>query len=238
MMPMVPGGVLTRRGGHDCGPVPFAGRRLAAEDLADVIALHHAVRATIPPELVCFESDVFFADRIDRAGCILGLFAEGKLIAYGVLGLPSPRDPSFGDDLALPAAERGRIAEIDGASVTPEWRGNGLQRLLIGCRLRWALAAGRPVALSTVAPGNLPSLHNLLAERLTIRALRPKYGGLRYVVRRDLDLPPPRLPRHGRWIGVDNRDGQATALARGEIGWALSGAPGEVKIWYGAGAAP
>jgi GNAT superfamily N-acetyltransferase len=212
----------------------FVGRPLTTDDLDAVIALHHAVRQTVSPDLLCFESDDFFAGHIDRRGRILGLFVEDRLIAYGVLGLPGPDDPNFGDDLALSPADKAKVANIDGGCVAPEWRGNGLQRLLIACRLRWAFAADRPIALTTVAPGNLPSLSNALAEGLTIRAVLPKYGALRYSLRRDLDRMPALIPQTGRWIAINDLRAQETAFDQGEIGWRLSPEKTDPRIWFAA----
>jgi GNAT superfamily N-acetyltransferase len=232
MTPTVPEGVLSRRGGRPCRPVPFTGRMLGAADVDDVIALHHVACLGVPREVLARESDAFFAAHVERIGRILGLYAEGKLIAYGVLGLPGSHDASFADELGLPAAVRARAANIDGVSVTPEWRGNGLHQLLIAWRLQWAVGAGRTVALSTVAPANLPSLRNLLAEGLTIRAIRQKFGGTRYIVRRDLDRPRPEIPRRGRWIPVKDLETQSAALERGDLGWTLR--EGRSSLWYGA----
>ncbi|HXP98081.1 MAG TPA: GNAT family N-acetyltransferase [Telmatospirillum sp.] len=231
MTPDIPGGILRHSTG---GTATFVGRPLSVDDLDAVITLHHAVRQAVSPDLLCFESDTFFGSHIDRCGRILGLFVEDRLIAYGVLGLPGPIDPNFGDDLALSPAEKAKVAHIDGSCVAPEWRGNGLQRLLIGCRLRWAFAAGRPIALTTVAPGNLPSLSNALAEGLTIRAVLPKYGALRYSLRRDLDRQPTPPPRIGRWIAIEDLPAQETAFKRAEIGWALSPGKAYPRIWFAA----
>ncbi len=230
-MPAIPEGLLTRREGRPCSPVAFSGRALGAAEVVEVIALHHVVRSGVPREALAHETDAFFAAHVEGIGRILGLFAENRLIAYGVLGLPGPGDASFADELALQTADRLRAANIDGVSVAPEWRGNGLHRLLIACRLQWALAAGRTIALSTVAPANLPSLRNLLAEGLTIRAIRHKFGGIRYVVRRDLERPAPVIPQRGRWIPIEDLEAQAAALEGGGVGWRLS----EVgpDVWYG-----
>jgi GNAT superfamily N-acetyltransferase len=155
-------GALTRRHGRPCPPVGFAGRWLDDGEVGAVIALHRAVRETIAPELLCRETDAFFANHSGRVGGILGLFAEDRLIAYGVLGLPPLGEPSFADDFALSAEEREAAATVDGAAVLPEWRGNRLHRLLVVERLRRARQQAR-IACHGGA-GNLPSLRNLLAK--------------------------------------------------------------------------
>lgn len=228
----VPGGLLTRRDGAPCPPVPFSGRWLTEADVPAVIALHHQVRAAVPAEQLCRESDEFFRHHAGPGGRIVGLFAEETLIAYGVLGLPAPQEESFADQFGLSPAERAAAATIDGASVSERWRGNGLQKHLVSLRLVAAQDAGRRIALSTVSPANLPSLANLLAAGLTIRALRSAFGGLRFLVRRDLDAPPPVPPVSGHWIDLADIDAAGAALAAGERGWVLSQAAAAPRIWY------
>lgn len=224
-------GTLHCRNGQPCAPVPFEGRRLGEADLSTVIALHRLVLAATPAHLLAAETDAFFADHMARIGRILGLFAEERLIAYGVLGLPGPGDPSLADDLGW-TAERPRVAHIDGISVLPEWRGNRLQRVLIAWRLHEAAAAGRSLVITTVAPGNAASLLNALAEGLTIRALRQKYGGWRYLMARDLDGPLASPPADGRWIDAADIAAQERLLAAGAIGWKAQSGEDGMRVWF------
>lgn len=225
-------GVLHRRAGRACPPVSFLGRHLGDADLGAVIALHHLVRQMVPPHLLAAESDAFFADHMARIGRIFGLFVEGAMIAYGVLGLPGPGDANFGDSLGLTATDKARIAHIDGISVHPDWQGNRLQRVLTAWRLREAATAGRSLVLSTVAPGNLASLTNILAEGLTIRALLQKFGGRRYMMERDLALPTPLSPGNGRWIDGTDLETQGRLLAAGARGWRMERQGVGCRIWF------
>lgn len=224
-------GHLHRCDGRPSAAVPYVGRWLEPHEVGGVIALHHAVREAVAPELLCRETDAFFHEHCRACGRILGLFADGELIGYGVLGLPAPDQESFADQFGLTAEQRADVATIDGAGVLPRWRGNGLQRRLVAARIEAARLAGRRIAVSTVAPGNLPSLRNLLAEGLTIRALRPAFGGLRFLVRRDLDrLSKP--DTEGRWIALADTTEAAKALISGYQGWSLSEATDGPRIWY------
>lgn len=224
-------GMLHCRNGEVCTPVPFEGRRLGEADLDTVIALHRLVLAGTPAHLLAAETDAFFADHMSRIGRILGLFAGEELIAYGVLGLPGPGDPSLADDLGW-AAERSRVAHIDGISVLPEWRGNRLQRVLIGWRLREAAAACRSLVITTVAPGNTASLRNALAEGLTIHALRQKYGGWRYLMACDLRSPFMMPSGGGRWVDAADIETQSRLLAAGTVGWKAEAGEAGMRVWF------
>lgn len=231
-MTPLPHGFLTRRDRQPCAPVAYFGRRLGTAETGAVVALHRRVRDAMPPGTVAKETDRFFADHVEQCGCILGLFAEDALIAYGVLGLPGPDDPNFGDMVGLPETARRRVAHIDGVSVTPAWRGNRLQRVLVKWRLDVAADVGRAIALSTAAPGNLPSVCNLLAEGLTIRALLERFGGWRYVFRRDLDTPLPPTPGRGRWIDLDDMETQQRLFQEGAIAWSLKSTGTKHRLWF------
>ena len=219
---MTPSGFLHRRDGVACSPVAFSSAILSDEHLGDILALYGTVRATIRADLFAEEADGFFPDHLARIGRILGLFAEDTLIAYGVLGLPGPGDVNFADMIDLAEPQRQGVAHIDGAAVCPEWRGNGVHRVLVAWRLERAREAGRSIALSTAAPENLPCVGNLLAEGFDIHALIQKFGGWRYVFRRDLDTAPSRTDG-GIWAEVSDMDTQRDLLRRGFVGRRLDG---------------
>lgn len=160
--------------------------QLQPTHLGAVIALHRRVIADFAPELVAAEPDVFFERHIDEIGRIFGAFEDDSLIAYGVLGLPGDGDQNFGEDHDLSPQDLLSVAHIDGAAVDPCFRGQGWQLRMICHRLSNAFAHHRKIALSTAAPGNIASVINLLAAGMEIRGLKQKFGGDRFLFRRDL----------------------------------------------------
>jgi GNAT superfamily N-acetyltransferase len=210
-----PGGVLRLADG---GEETFWCRRLRLGEADAAYALHRQVAAGLPPDLVAAESREFFADHAERVGQLLGVFTASGLAACAVLGLPGPTDGNFGVDHGLPAELLPQVAHLDGASVHPRYRGNNLHRLLIEWRIAEARMAGRPIVLSTAAPRNRFSLDNLLACGLRIRGLIPKFGGLRYLLRRDLDREV-RPGTGGRWVAAEDFALQDELLRGGQHGW-------------------
>lgn len=167
---------------------PLTERRLGPDDLARVVALHAAAHRAAPvPGLFVRETEAFFAAHLGPAGLMLGLETpDRRLAGYCVLGLPAAEaEENFGHALGLSAADRGRVCQLDGTAVLPAWRGHGLQRRLTRRRLALAQAAGRDIALSTAALGNVWSLANLTAEGLEVVALVEKYDTLRLMLRAD-----------------------------------------------------
>lgn len=224
--------------------LPLTERRLRPEDLARVITLHAAAHRAAPvPGLFVRETDAFFAAHLGAGGAILGLETpDGTLACYCVLGLPAATAPeNFGHALGLTGAELARVCHLDGTAVLPEWRGRGLQRRMTRRRLALARAAGRDIALSTAALGNVWSLANLTAEGLRVVALIEKYDTLRLMLRADASAdagadtrastrtPPP----HARAVPLDGTAAEHRALlAEGWTGVAVARTPGTPSLIY------
>lgn len=203
---------------------PLTERRLGPDDLARVVALHEAAhRAASAPGLFVRETEAFFAAHLGAAGLMLGLETpDGALAGYCVLGLPAAEAAeNFGHALGLVPAELSRVCHLDGTAVLPAWRGCGLQRRLTRRRLALARTAGRDIALSTAAPGNVWSLANLTAEGLQVVALVEKYEGLRLMLQADARAPalPVDLPGRADAQAVPLDGGAARHRALLAEGW-------------------
>jgi GNAT superfamily N-acetyltransferase len=209
-----------RQGGD--GPVALRGRVLTEADVDAVLTLHLELVRGVAADLVATETREFFADHVARCGRLFGYFAGPDLVAYAVLGLPGVGDPNFGVDHDLTTEQLARVAHLDGAGVDPRYRGHGLQQNLTRWRLDAARAVGRTIALSTVAPANGASLDNALACGLTARALAVRYGGWRYLLRRDLDRKA-RMVGEQRWVAGQDLDTQQALLQAGWRGWRARG---------------
>lgn len=182
--------------------------RLGPSHLPAIIALHHRVIADLPPGNAATETDRFFADHLDACGQIFGAFDGDRLMAYCVLGLPRETDPNFGTDHHLPADLLGKVAHIDGVAVDRQWRRQGWQRRMIEYRIEIARKAGRTIALSTVAPTNFASLISTVSTGLAIHGLIAKFGGNRFLLRRDIDPDQdtkfPSAPDSAIWCASDD----------------------------------
>ena len=221
---------LHRRGGP-LAPVPARARLLDASDVALVAALHRRVLALAPrPGLIKPERVGFFERHIEELGRIIGVFVADELVAYAVLGLPVDRSYNFGLALDLPEPELSLVAHLDGVSVAPQWRGNGLQRSLAAWRKEIARRHGRRHLLSTVAPHNQVSWRNMLDLGLKVRALQPMFGGpLRYLLHEDLAQPLRCATDRSIDVQLDDTVRQRALLASGFAGYAplpLPGGPG------------
>jgi len=160
------------------------------DDLADIVALHELVHvAHIEADkarggpgndnhgFFALESPEFFRDHLEARGLTLGLRDQSRLIAYGVLGLPTGKDYNFGAWAGLADDMLPRVAHIDGIAVHPAHRGHQLHLIMIKYRLLAAFERGRDLIYTTAAPANLHSLSNLLLAGFVIVKRRQLFGG-------------------------------------------------------------
>ena len=98
---------------------------------------------------------------------------------------PGPAEYNYGFDLDFSEAELHRVIQLDTVAVRPEYRGRGLQRILVAAAEK-AQPKGS-IFLCTVHPDNRYSLSNFLASGYHIAKTLPKYGSVRCILRKDLD---------------------------------------------------
>lgn len=93
---------------------------------------------------------------------------------------------NYGYDIDLPQEELLRVTHMDTAAVHPDYRGLGIQRKLIQVAEAELAQRGNRILLCTVHPENRFSLDNVLKQGYTIQKKLPKYGSVRYVLRKDI----------------------------------------------------
>lgn len=196
--------------------------------------LHVAAVRDMGKSLVRQDDLALFLQHEAQGGKILGcLNADGKLVAYGVIGIGSPTSAKLAHLLGLDEAQQARFAILDGAAVLPGWRGRGLHLACVRLRLEHAAACDRTLLGVTVAPGNLPSLRTLLKNGFEIRTSALLYGGMpRLAMLRDTTLPP-RNWRLERKVGAANFEAHQLALAAGLTGFASSSDGRRLNVHYG-----
>ena len=106
----------------------------------------------------------------------LGAWDGERLGAYFILRYCGHSEHNYAAFMGIPEAEWEHWANADSVIVHPDWRGNGLQRIL----LEDALPLLRPGIVgigATVSPGNPYSLNNAKASGFEIVSRREVYGG-------------------------------------------------------------
>lgn len=166
--------------------LPIRLRRCGPADAAAFFALQNEVRAVMP------HPEQFVPDTLEnitaylREDLCIGAYDGERLGAYFILRYCGRSAHNYAAFLGVPREEWEHWANADSAIVHADFRGNGLQRLMLGAALPLF-----PVRIThigaTVSPENQYSLNNALASGFAIVSRREMYGGYdRYLLARKL----------------------------------------------------
>lgn len=237
LQPLHQGMLQTRRG--EAVRLPYTLRFLGPDDLERLEIFRVFIFGLLPdPDAYVPETPDFTGLHLGERGVTLGVEVEGELVACSVVGMPHPGMPAFVDDLpGDPPGERPAVtatAHMASCMVHPDFRGNGMQRLLVAMRAALALGAGRPHLLSRVALTNPLSLANMLACGFTVRRVLVMHGTrLRYLLHRDMSAAPASYDPDGDLVlAVADKEGQDAALASGHVGRAARMENGRPFVVY------
>lgn len=214
-------------------PGGLTARMMTPEDADALTEFRHRVVATLEdPDHYRMAGEVgnFVADHLGEKGMTAGVFLDGRLVAYGALGLPGPDDPNRGRDLPLPPDQLPLVAHMSSAMVDPEMRGRGLHHRMIGWRLAVADALGRRHVLTTVSPRNHRSWGHLASHGIYPRRLvRVGDGLVRLLVHRDRLAIPVFDPATAELVPLDDLGNRWDVFEDGGQVWARLSSGGS---WY------
>ena len=157
-------------------PVSMQLRRCTPEQAPAVYTLQNEVRAAMP------DPEQFVPDTLEnitayvRKDLCIGAWQGSRLGGYLIVRFCGRSAHNYAAFMDVPRTEWEHWANADSAVVHPDWRGNGLQRIL----LEDALPLLRPGIVgigATVSPGNPYSLNNAKACGFEIVSRREMYGG-------------------------------------------------------------
>lgn len=174
------------------GPVTFESkgkqftlRDLTFENLSEILDLQRQCTDALPDPDIYYplsRNELLESLHLD---IVPGIFApDGRLVAVAaiVIGRVGDRNLAESSD-----DEKKTSFTFDAVFVAPDWRGYGLQRILIDRAAEKAREAGAKQILATVSPDNRHSLANFTSAGYEITATVSKYGGLtRNILRYDL----------------------------------------------------
>ncbi|MDV6039345.1 GNAT family N-acetyltransferase [Bacillus sp. SM-B1] len=173
---------------------------------------------------------------LEGNGMMIGAFIENELIAFRALLVPPIDDEHLGLDIGLPESELHRVIYQEISNVHPNWRGNGMQKILatvIMDKLQKEDSKYDYVCC-TVAPFNIPSLKDKFAQGMEISALKEKYGGsLRYVFVKELREDNERDWTDIKSVPMNNAGGQQALLSEGYRGFEMEKVDGDFIVKFG-----
>lgn len=155
----------------------FSLEQLSCKDISSIMTLQQqCVEALHSPEIY---SPLTRGEMIESAALdtLIGIYSQRhKLVAAAIIvnNRSSERNLSVNTGDAPEA-----VLTFDAVFVSPEWRGFGLQRILIDYAIRQASSMDEIAKIvATVSPDNIPSERNFTASGFEIVAQAHKYGGL------------------------------------------------------------
>ena len=161
---------------------------------------------------------------LEGNGMMIGAFIENELIAFRALLVPPIDDEHLGLDIGLPESELHRVIYQEISNVHPNWRGNGMQKILATVIMDELQKEDSKYdyVCCTVAPFNIPSLQDKFAQGMKIAARKEKYGGsMRYVFVKELRGIKERDWTDIKSVPMNNAGGQQALLSEGYRGFEM-----------------
>ncbi|WP_324628564.1 N-acetyltransferase [Bacillus paranthracis] len=173
---------------------------------------------------------------LEGNGMMIGAFIENELIAFRALLVPPIDDEHLGLDIGIPERELHRVIYQEISNVHPNWRGNGMQKILATVIMDELQKEDSKYdyVCCTVAPFNIPSLKDKFAQGMEIAALKEKYGGsMRYVFVKELRGVKERDWTDIKSIPMNNAGGQQALLSEGYRGYEMEKVDGDFIVKFG-----
>ncbi len=204
----------------------YAMTTLEEEHLEEIMALQNIIVQHLHrSDILHSFSKAFMKEHLSERGIILGVFADGRLIAFRNVYFPDPRDKEWnmGFDIHLPEDELSQVANLQMVCVHPRFRGNGLAVKMNRAALKMISHTGRyNHVFASVSPHNPWNIKILLNSGFHIRRLKQKYQGkLRYIVYRNLNTPSQFYGEHDFYAGLQDLELQEELLCSGWQGVGL-----------------
>ncbi|WP_242280231.1 GNAT family N-acetyltransferase [Bacillus cereus group sp. BfR-BA-01428] len=173
---------------------------------------------------------------LEGNGMMIGAFIENELIAFRALLVPPIDEEHLGLDIGLPESELHRVIYQEISNVHPNWRGNGMQKILATVIMDELQKEDSKYdyVCCTVAPFNIPSLKDKFAQGMKIAALKEKYGGsLRYVFVKELREDNERDWTDIKSVPMNNAGGQQALLSEGYRGYKMEKVDEDFIVKFG-----
>ena len=156
----------------------FIYRRGEYKDVVAMDALMQKVNDSIKDKAI-FSADnrESIKAHIEDEGRIVAAFCQDKLVAFFMLRYPKSAPDNLGLDLGYDTESLNLVAHMESIVVDFEYRGHGLQQILMTKGEEIAVEEGYKYLLCTVSPDNPHSLNNALKRGFKIIKTKEKYGG-------------------------------------------------------------
>lgn len=125
--------------------------------------------------------DSEFTYRILKGGKGIGYKAfskdSGELAGVFLASLPGKGEENLGRDIGLLEEELEMVAHMESVAIFPEYRGHGLQHIMMQSAEKELKERGFRYLLCTVHPDNEFSRNNVVRQGYEVVLTKEKYGG-------------------------------------------------------------
>jgi len=145
---------------------------LDGKSLKKIVELEKNIVENLPSrDLFQDDTDDLILDFLGRRGLAYGVINEDNLIACSALYFPGEREENLGIDIGL-EEDLQTVVHLETIMVHPDYRGNGLQKILAEILIKEAKNRGFKHVLATVSPKNTVSYTNF--EKLGFKKITTK----------------------------------------------------------------
>lgn len=178
-------------------------------------------------------TDEEFATILEGNGFLLGVYAEGTLIAFRAMLDPGDDPEHLGEDTGIPQEQWSSVLYSEITTVDPAFQGNGLQRQLGKIAMEKVDTHQYRYVCCTVAPFNIASIKDKLELGMHIAALRVKYETLtRYIMIKNLTTEAAVTNDHPIEVGMGEITEQQQLLQAGWIGTSIRSCEEGYRVVY------
>lgn len=201
---------------------PFEIRKLDSSSITDIVTIQSYDMKNEALFLPLTVEEI--KQMLAKQGVMVGAFVDKKLVGYHSVFFPEEDEENIGRDINLSDENLNLVFHLEASFVIPEYRGNGLQKImsLVLLDLVREMQHYRYLC-ETVSPNNIASIKSTLAIHTCIVNVKSKYDGkLRYIFFQDIFAPISVDRTTTVTISISDLAAQRALFAEGYYGYAIT----------------
>lgn len=148
------------------------------DDVPDIMSIMDmACQIARDASWYCADDENYVRKHLHENGFILKAKADGCLAGFLIVRFPKDAGDNLGSYVRLTKEERQYVAHMESVAVSPDYRGNKLQRCLMAEGEKNLKDTQYKYLMGTAHPENIYSVNNFLQLDYEIVAEDNKYGG-------------------------------------------------------------